>query len=333
MTTTIKKLEGSRVEITGTIPVAVLEKERRHAVEEMANSVKIDGFRQGKIPEAVLIQKFGEMTLLSEMAEHAIAKLYPGILREHEVEALGRPDVKITKLAPGNPVEYVITTAVMPEVTLPDYKKIAKTAMTEELESVLPTEKEIEDVVLEIKKMRTDKETGEAPELDDAFVQSIGTFTDVADFKAKITENIKLEKEIKQRDKRRATTLERIAEATKTELPEVLVTTELERMFAKLKGNIEHSGGNFDAYLEEHGKTEDDIKRELRPAAEKRTRFELVLKNIGKAEKLEVDEADVDKEAQQILTHYKGADPERVDLYVEGLLMNEKVLQFLEAQK
>lgn len=332
-TTTITKLPGSQVEIKSELEPAVFEKERKASVEAIGMSVSVDGFRPGKIPESVLVQKYGEMVILHEMAERAIAKAFPEILATESLEALGKPEVSITKLAPGNPLEFTIKTYVMPDVTLPDYKALAKAALNEDIGNTEVADKEIEDVVAEIKKMRTNPETSEAPELDDAFVQSIGNFKDVADFREKIKSNIALEKEVKLRDKRRALLLERIESASTTELPEILVVTELARMIAELKADIAHMGGSYEKYLEERGKTAEDVEREMKPAAQKRVLYELVLKKIGKLEKLEVSEADIEKESEQILSQYKGADPERVGLYVEGLLMNEKVLQFLENQK
>mgnify|MGYP000078266370 CR=1 FL=1 len=59
---------------------------------------------------------------------------------------------QITKIARGNPLGFVIKTAVMPEVTLPDYKKIAAAERKEESTDV--TEEEFNQAILEIRQMR-----------------------------------------------------------------------------------------------------------------------------------------------------------------------------------
>ncbi len=329
---TIKKLENSEIEITGEISSADLEKNRRKAEEKINNAISIDGFRPGKVPPAVLREKVGDMAILEEMAEIALANAYPQIIKEHELEVLGRPAITLTKLAKDNPLGFVIKTAVMPEVTLPDYKKLAKEVMNEKEESTETSPEEVEKVVTEIQNLRK-KDDAQAPDIDDEFVKQLGNFEGVEDFKTKIAANIKLEKEIKLRDKKRVQLLEKIQEGTTTSLPEVLIASELARMIAEFRAEIEQAGLTLEDYLTKQNKTEEEMMKELRPAAEKRVRFELILKKIGRAENLEVNEDDLEKESEKIMTQYKGADPERVGLYVEGMLMNEKVLQFLEGQK
>ncbi len=319
--TTLTKGEKSTVTITGEIATELFEKQRAKAVHHIAETVHIDGFR-----------KFGEGALLEEMAHRALEKMYPEIIEEHEIEAIGRPEISITKLEKGAPVGFTVKTAVMPMVTLPDYKKIAKERLLANTESSDATEKEVDDVVAEIKKLRT-KEGEEAPELTDEYVKTLGNFENVADFTGKIRKNISLEKEIKLRDKKRVAILEGILETSTSELPDVLVDTELERMVSQMKADIVRAGGTFEGYVESTGKTEEDIRREMREAAEKRVRFELILKQIGKKEKLEASPEEVEKETAEVMAHYQGADPERAQLYVEGMLLNEKVLQFLETQK
>jgi len=76
----ITKLEKSRVEIVGSIPVDEFAKFRHKALENINNEVTIDGFRKGKVPENILMQKVGDMAILEEMAELALSKIYPEII-------------------------------------------------------------------------------------------------------------------------------------------------------------------------------------------------------------------------------------------------------------
>jgi len=122
----IEKVPGSMVKITGEIPYEELEKHRAKAIKELGQNLKVDGFRPGHVPEAVVVQKVGEMTLLTEMAERAMAAVYPEILKAHEIDPIGRPEIQITKIAPGNPLGFTATVAVLPEIDLPDYKNLAR---------------------------------------------------------------------------------------------------------------------------------------------------------------------------------------------------------------
>jgi FKBP-type peptidyl-prolyl cis-trans isomerase (trigger factor) len=116
----------STVKIDGEIPYEALEKHRAAALAELGKNVSVDGFRKGHIPEKVLLDRVGEMALLTEMAERALARAYPEIVSEHALDVIGRPDITITKIAKNNPFGFSARVAVVPEVILPDYKKIAR---------------------------------------------------------------------------------------------------------------------------------------------------------------------------------------------------------------
>lgn len=344
----VKKLEHSEVEITGTIPTDAFEKHRARALKSLNDEVTIDGFRKGKVPENVLIQKVGDMVILEEMAELAIADAYPEIIDDQKIDVLGRPRVQITKLAKGSPLEFKVKTAVLPEVTLPDYKKIAKEEMTKKEDPVKVEEKEIEDLIIQIRKSRVDhskhdhslsKEEHdkqlekEMPELTDEFVQALGDFKDIVDFRAKMKDSLKLEKEQKAKEKKRIKIAEALIEATKVDLPHIVVEAELDKMESQFEDDIARMGVKPEEYLKHIKKSREDLRKEWRKDAEKKAIFQLVLNKISLEEKIVADPKDVEREVSHILDHYKKADPERARVYAASLLTNDKVFEFLESQK
>jgi trigger factor len=121
MDVSVKKLPQSKAEITVTLPWSEWEKEIGHAAEHLAEEVKIEGFRKGKIPRAMLEKKIGRNTLLIEGAEHAIDHTYPHALLKAEVVAIGKPEASLGKVAEGEPLEYTVTTAIMPDITLGEW--------------------------------------------------------------------------------------------------------------------------------------------------------------------------------------------------------------------
>lgn len=146
----VSKEANSRVKIEGEIPFAEVDKQRAGAIKALSKNLKVDGFRAGHVPENIVVQKLGEMTILTEMAERALAAVYPEILAAHKVDAIGHPQISITKIAPDNPLGFTATVAVMPEITLPDYKKIA-TEVNKDKTSAEVTDsdvdKQIEDIL------------------------------------------------------------------------------------------------------------------------------------------------------------------------------------------
>lgn len=348
MKTTVKKLPKSEVEVEGEIGAEILENYYSPALKKIGENLELPGFRRGKAPENVVMAKMGEMRVLEEMASLALAEYYPKIIEEEKLEVIGRPEVSITKLARKNPLGFKIKTAVLPTLKLPDYKDIAKKILRSDLENAKKSDlevsdKELEDTILDIRKSRAPKEhlaegvkkeekETELPSFDDTFVQTLGPFKDVADFKIKLRENIKLEKTNRRKEKTRLKIVEKIIEDTKIDTPEILIEAELSKIFYKMESDITAMGLKFEDYLKHLNKTREDLKKEFRGDAEKKAKLGLILNEIAKIEKIVTDEAEVAKEVAQILAVYKEADPERAKMHAENVLTNEKIFQFLENQ-
>src|SRR5690606_38080930 len=76
---------------------------------------------------------------------------------KEDIKAIGHPQITITKIAEGADLEFKIVTAVLPEITLGDYKKVAKEENAKKYE-VEVSEKEVEEAVMNLRKMRAQQE-------------------------------------------------------------------------------------------------------------------------------------------------------------------------------
>ncbi len=357
MKITVKKLPKSEIEIEGELPIEVFEGYFSPALKKLGANVEIDGFRKGKVPESVLISKIPEISILEEMAELALAEHYPKMIESEKIDAISRPEVAITKLARKNPLGFKIKTAVLPSITLADYKKISKKIIldiTEAEKNILVTEKDLEDTIMDIRKSRAPKkhvaeavephehkegekhehkeEKIELPEFNDEFVKALGPFKDIADFKTKLKENIKIEKENQHREKTRLKIIEKIIDESALEIPEILIQVELDKILYRMESDITQMGLKFEDYLKHLTKTKEDLRKEFRNDADKKAKLALILNEIAKVEKIVADEDKIVKEVEHILEHYKDADPERARMHAENVLTNEKIFQFLENQ-
>ena len=229
MNITVSEKNDTEVEISGEIPAEDFKKERETVLKSLSLSLPVDGFRKGHVPEHVVVSKVGEDKILHEMAERALAAAYPKIISENKIDAIGRPEIAITKMALGSPLGFRIKQAVMPKIELPDYKKIVWEVIpplggfTSKLEV---TDKEIDAVITNLRNSRKKSpkdETEIAPILDDAFAQSIGNFKSVAELKDKIRENLTHEKEARAKGKRRQEIIDSILEKTPFGVPEALI--------------------------------------------------------------------------------------------------------------
>ena len=333
--TTLKNLSENEVEITCELSAETLEKERPRAMKRVGEEVSLPGFRKGHVPENILVQKFGEAFIMEEMANLAIEKAYPEILKEHKIHTLGMPTVAVKKLAKGNPFEFTLTFAVLPEIKLPDYKKISKEVMAE-TESTTATDAEIADAEKELlKQFATKDEEGKEvlPELTLEIAQKFGPFTTLAEFKDKLTESINTEKTNRAREKKRLQIMEKIVEAITVKLPNILIESELERMMAIFRQDIERMGMKMEDYLTAIKKTKEEMRKEWTPDAEKRAKVQIALNKIAVAENLEVSKEELDKEVAYFMDKYKDVERDRATMHLEMVLTNEKVFQFLESQK
>ncbi len=341
-----KKLPDSEVEITAEITLEALETYKAKAFKKIKDVAELPGFRKGHVPDATLKEKIGELGILEEAGEMAINDCFVEVLAESKVNFLGRPTVAVSKIAIGSPIEFKIVAVTMPEIKLPDYKKIAakENKVEEKIEEV--TEKQLEETVAEIQKMyaqqnhvhkegeaHDDNEVLPEPELNDEFVKKLGKFENVADFRTKLKENIGKEKEIHAKEVKRIKIIDAVIAESNIELPKLLIESELDKMEGAFKGDIANMGLQPEEYLKHIKKSWADLRNEWTPDAEKRAKTQITLQKISLEEKLEPKKEDIEAEVKNLTAQYKDADPERIKAYVEMVLSNEMVVKFLEEQK
>jgi len=344
----IKELPKSEIEIVGEIEASFLLECFESVLESMSKNAEFPGFRKGKVPKEILIQRVGELSILEEAAHTALDLEYPKIIVEKKIQFIGRPRIQITKLAKGNPLGFIVRMSVVPIFSLPLYKTIAKQEIAKE-ENLDVTEKEVEDVLLEMQKHQAHLKLHEGgaehdhtkPKIeekdwsvvDDAFAQSMGDFKNLLDLKEKIRENLGTEKRNRTKEKKRTAIMETILSETKIDTPQVLIESELEKMLLEFKSDIERAGLSYADYLKTAQKTEGQIRQEWTETAEKKAKAHLVISKIADEERILPDEEKVRGETEKILMMYTDADPVRARAYVAMILSNEKVFEFLENQK
>ncbi len=341
-----QKLPNSEFEVEGEIKAETVAEFRAKALKSFSKEIKIDGFRPGHIPEKQLVDKLGEMTITEEAGRLALEHHYGEIVSSLDIKAVGSPAVTITKVAPGEAFGFKIKTALMPEVKIGNYKKSAGKIMAEKVE-VTVTDKEVDEAVEELRKQVAhdehhaknpddhDHNHGELdlPEVNEDFIKKFGDLKTVEEFKERVKEGITSDKTRKEKEKKRLKIMEDIIKDSEIEMPEMLIASELEKMIAEMSSNISEMGLSIEDYLKHIGKTQEDIKKEWRPDAEKRAKTQLLLNKIAIEEKIEVSEEAIKKEVDSLLNYYKDADRVRATIYVETIMLNEAVWKWLEEQK
>jgi len=163
---TVETLSPTRVKLAIEVPFSELEPSLKKAYREIASQVTIPGFRQGKVPTAVIDQRIGRGTVLNEAVQDAIPSQIVAAVREHEVKSLGRPEVEITEFSDGEPLRFTAELDVRPEITVPDLSGIEVT-----VDEVQIGDNEIDEQVSALRERFSTLKTVERAAQDGDYVQ------------------------------------------------------------------------------------------------------------------------------------------------------------------
>ncbi|MEK7660265.1 MAG: trigger factor [Patescibacteria group bacterium] len=329
----IKKSDDGTIEVAGVTPSEAFDAAIARALEGFVRETELKGFRKGKAPGDLVRRAVGEGKLLERAATLVLETEWPRVLEEHQIEAIGRPEFHIVKIAPGNPLEWKVNVATLPEVKLPDYLKLAHATRKKEHKEVSVEDKEIDEALGRLTEMN--EKDGVKPEMSDAFAGTLGPFKTVEELKAHISVSLKKEKAEKERERVRIAVLEAIVSASAFALPKILIDAEEDRMLGELFSTVARMGRQWDDYLKDAGKTSDDIRAELRPDAERRAGFGLILQALARREHIVISDEDIEKRTTAMLAMYspeelKKIDRSRVKNYVASVMENDAVFAVLE---
>lgn len=140
MPSTVEKLGPARVKLTIEIPFAELKPHMDRAYREIAASVNIPGFRRGKVPAAIIDQRFGRGSVLQEAINAALPTAYTTAIQETGLVPMGDPEIDVTRLEDGDVVEFVAEVDVRPEFDMPDFSTLSAT-----VEPLADTDSEVEE--------------------------------------------------------------------------------------------------------------------------------------------------------------------------------------------
>lgn len=417
----IRFLSDSEIEIETEMDQADFMSFFDQALEEMRAELELPGFRKGKVPKKIALEKLGTENILWEAAEKAVKEAYLQVIKEEEIEPISPPKIRITKLAFKNPLGFKLKITILPKIKLPSYPEIIrkikrkKVAITKrEVDEVLdwlrrsraqmvpqdkPAEKgdfvKIEFFSPQIEKGKKQEDQfilGKSqlvpgfeeklvgmkkeeqkefslvfpkkhfleelagkkvhfkvkmisvskikyPELNDEFAQKLGKFNSFKELVESIREGIRMEKEIKEKNRLREEIIEKITAACEFEIPQPLIEEEKKKMLEELKQEVKQSLGiSFEEYLKRIKKSKEEVINSFSDQAQKRVKRFLVFRQLTKEENITVSEEEITKEMNNFLKQYpsierveEDIDIERLRFYTEEKIKTEKTFLSLES--
>ena len=144
----------------------------------------------------------------------------------------------------------------------------------------------------------------ELPELDDEFAKDVSEFDTFdeykADVKAKLTERNEKEAELNVDDQ----LYEAVLGLLEAEIPEVMYVTETENFVRDYDNRLRMQGLDLNTYFKYTGQSLDDLRKQMRPQAEKQVKMRLALETIAKIENISATDAEIDEEYARIAESY-----------------------------
>ncbi|MDD5535371.1 MAG: trigger factor [Candidatus Pacebacteria bacterium] len=154
----INSLQKSKKEIIVSLNQKDLLPFKEEALKELNKDLQINGYRLGKAPLSIAENHLSSLKVYERMTSLAIDQIYPKIIKDKKIQAIGYPSINITKIVPNQEVEFKAEVAIIPQVELPNYQEIAQKIPKNKKESLTIEEKEIEQALLWLQDSRANLE-------------------------------------------------------------------------------------------------------------------------------------------------------------------------------
>jgi trigger factor len=123
--TTVTELPESRVRVEAEVPADEVERRVQATARQLGRDLKMPGFRKGKVPPPVVIQRVGRHVVLDETVRGTLGRWYLDAIDAAGIHPVGDPDLNLGDLPDqGQPLHFTIEIGVRPTARLGDYKGV-----------------------------------------------------------------------------------------------------------------------------------------------------------------------------------------------------------------
>lgn len=141
--------EGLKRGYTVVVPAADIESRRTARLAELGKTLRLPGFRPGKVPMPLVRQRYGT-AVNAEVLEESVNSATQQVLADRGLRPAMQPKVDVVSLADAADLEFKVEVELMPEIGMPDFAAIALTRLKAE-----PNEEAIEKALAEIASRQT----------------------------------------------------------------------------------------------------------------------------------------------------------------------------------
>ena len=132
---------GSRMAVEITVPAGRTQTSHDAAVEKLSRSIKLPGFRKGKVPRAVLLQQIGPVRIRATALEDLVDSVFRDALKQAEIPAIGQPALDggfeslLERFEPGQELSLTLEMDVEPTPSLKTTKGLKAEAVKVEFDA------------------------------------------------------------------------------------------------------------------------------------------------------------------------------------------------------
>ena len=115
---------GSRLAVEVAVPGGRCSASYDAALDKLSRSIKLPGFRKGKVPRPVLLQQIGPLRIRATALEELVDSCFQDAVRQEKIEAIGRPELQegfeavLERFEPGSELTFTLELDVEPTPTL-----------------------------------------------------------------------------------------------------------------------------------------------------------------------------------------------------------------------
>jgi trigger factor len=125
VTATVTELPESRVKLEAQVAPKEVERRMAETARRLGADLRMPGFRRGKVPPPVVIQRIGRETVLDETVRSSLGQWYLEAIGAAGIKTVGEPDVDLPELPDaGKPLTFTVEIGVRPTATLGDFKGV-----------------------------------------------------------------------------------------------------------------------------------------------------------------------------------------------------------------
>ncbi len=231
---------------TVTFQITIPNKEVKEAYEKVVTlavaETELSGFRKGKAPKDMVIEKIGKKKLYTHVLQHLLPNTYAEAVAEHKLKPISNPKIEAKSLEEDKDWILEVTLAEKPQFDLGNYKKVVSETLAA-TKIWVPGKAGSAQVNTAGKTQATNHQPSTDEKLNKIFA-------------ALIT-------------------------AIPISLPEILVEEQLNHSLSQLIEQLQRLGLTLDQYLVSLGKTSPELRKNYRQQAEEELKLELILNEIG----------------------------------------------------